>query len=124
MAKKIRIKAGNVTVEAELNSTRTAQAIWDALPIRAHGSRWGGEMYFGVDAKGYSENAKAEVGVGELAFWPPGNAICIFWGPTPASHGSEPRAASPVTVWGRIAGDATIFEKVPSGTEIVIERVA
>lgn len=123
MAKKIRITAGPVTVDAELNDTKTAQAIWDALPIRARGNRWGKEIYFSISASGQAENARSEVNVGDLAFWPPGNAFCIFWGPTPASHGSEPRAASPVTVVGRVIGDATVFDEAPSGSEVVIEKV-
>ena len=122
MAKKIRITAGPVTVDAELNDTKTAQAIWDSLPIKAHGNRWGREIYFSISASGQAENARAEVKVGDLAFWPPGNAFCIFWGPTPASHGSEPRAASPVTVVGRVTGDPTVFDKAPSGSEVVIEK--
>jgi len=122
MAKKIRITAGPVAVDAELNDTKTAQAIWDSLPIKAHGSKWGKEIYFSISASGQAENARAEVQVGDLAFWPPGNAFCIFWGPTPASQGSEPRAASPVTVVGKVIGDATVFDKASSGSEVVIEK--
>jgi len=122
MARRIRITAGPVTVEAELNDTRTAQAIWDDLPIKAHGNRWGDEIYFGISSRGEEEKAHDVVGVGDLAFWPPGNALCIFFGPTPASRGREPRAASPVTVFGKVIGDATAFRQVASGTEVTIER--
>lgn len=123
MAKKIRITAGSVTVEAELNETKTAQAIWDDLPIQASGSRWGDEIYFGIPSHGELEDATEVVEVGGLGFWPPGNAFCIFFGPTPASRGSEPRAASPVTVVGKVVGDAVVLREVPSGAQVTIEKV-
>lgn len=122
MARKIRITAGSVTIEGELNETRTAQAIWNDLPIKGRGNRWGDEIYFGISTGGESENATEAVQVGDLGFWPPGNAFCIFFGPTPASRGKEPRAASPVTVVGRILGDATVLRAVPSGAQVTIER--
>jgi hypothetical protein len=62
------------------------------------------------------------VGVGDLAYWPPGRAVCIFWGPTPASEGSEPQTASPVNVFGRNIGDAAAFGSVGSGANIRLER--
>lgn len=123
MAKKIRITAGSVTVEAELNETKTAQAIWDDLPIQASGSRWGDEIYFGIPSHGELEDATEVVEVGGLGFWPPGNAFCIFFGPTPASRGSEPRAASAVTVVGKVVGDAAVLREVPSGAQVTIEKV-
>ena len=120
--RRIKITAGSVTAEAELKDTRTADAIWEALPIEAQANTWGDEVYFAIPVEMGSEDAQAVVNKGDLGYWPPGNAFCIFWGPTPASHGSEPRAASPVTVVGRVVGDATVFDKAPSGSEVVIEK--
>lgn len=122
MMKKISIEAGGVILDAQLNETRTAQAIWEALPLEAKGNRWGDEIYFSTPVKLGSEKAQEEVQVGDLAYWPPGNAFCIFFGPTPASVGSEPRAASPVNVFGRIQGDATALNKVPNGAKVKISR--
>lgn len=121
---RIRITAGSVSVEADLADSPTAEKLLAALPITGSGSRWGDEIYFSipVDAEPESD-ARAEMAVGEIAYWPPGSAFCIFWGPTPASSGSEPRAASPVNVLGRIDGDATAFGAVPSGAKVVIEAV-
>jgi hypothetical protein len=62
--------------------------------------------------------------LGELGFWPPGNAFCIFFGPTPASHGDEPRAASAVNPFGKIEQDVSGLKSIPSGTKILIEAVA
>ena len=122
MGRAIRISAGEVTATAELNDTRTATAIWDALPIEARGQTWGDEIYFGIGIRAEAEAAKDVVALGELGYWPPGSAFCIFFGPTPMSHGDEIRPASPVTVVGRVVGDATTFRKVPAGTTIRLER--
>jgi hypothetical protein len=123
MEKKIRIKAGPVTAQAVLNDSPTAGKIWEALPIEASGDTWGDEIYFGIPVKAPLEkDAKEVVEVGDLGFWPPGHAFCIFFGPTPVSRGSEVRPASAVNVVGRIAGDAKVFKKVPSGSKVRIEK--
>jgi hypothetical protein len=120
----IRVVAGTVTCMATLASSATARAIWDGLPLEARAHRWGDELYFSVPLDAPEDaGARAEVRVGDVAFWPPGNAICIFWGPTPASNGSEPRAASPVSVFAHIADGAANFAPIPSGTVVRIEPV-
>jgi hypothetical protein len=122
VANRIRITAGPVTASATLNDSSTARAIWDALPIEVPGSTWGDEIYFGIPVQKGEEDAKAVVEVGDLGYWPPGHAFCIFFGPTPASRGDEVRPASPVNVVGRVEGDATVFKKVASGTRVRLER--
>ncbi len=119
---KIVIKAGQVSQEAELNETKTAQLILDALPIKASANTWGDEIYFGIDVTTGEEDAQPVVELGDLAYWPPGHAFCIFFGRTPASHGDEIRPASPVNVFGKLLGDPKEFKKVPSGTSVVIEK--
>ena len=122
MPRSITITAGTVSLEAELNDGATAGAIWDALPVANSGNTWGDEIYFRipVDAEGVNLNEVVEFG--DLAFWPPGNAFCIFFGPTPASRGDEIRAASGVEVVGRILGDATQLRQVPAGSNVTISR--
>jgi uncharacterized protein len=121
---RIRITAGSVSVEADLADSPTAEKLFAALPITGSGNRWGDEIYFSIPVEADLESdARAEMAVGEIAYWPPGSAFCIFWGPTPASSGSEPRAASPVNVLGQIDGDATAFGAVPNGAKVVIEAV-
>jgi uncharacterized protein len=122
MGRAIRIIAGDVAATAELNATRTATAIWEALPVEARGQTWGEEIYFGIGIRAEAEAAKDVVALGDLAYWPPGSAFCIFFGPTPMSHGDEIRPASPVTVVGRVVGDATVFKKVAAGTTVRLER--
>jgi len=115
MDRAIRITAGAVSAEARLNDSKTAGAIWDALPIEAKGQTWGDEIYFDIGVTASPERARDVVDVGDLAYWPPGQAFCIFFGRTPASRGDECRAASPVNVVGKIVGDARAFTKVRSG---------
>jgi len=122
--KRIRIIAGELTLNAELNDSPTSDALWKSLPLEAPANRWGEEIYFSIPVTcELADDARAEMRVGELAYWPPGSAFCIFWGPTPASPGDEPRAASPVNPVGMIEGDATQLNSVADGTMVKIEAV-
>ncbi|MBI2132478.1 MAG: hypothetical protein HYT99_06645 [Candidatus Tectomicrobia bacterium] len=92
-------------------------------PIRGRASVWGEEIYFPIPLQALQEEgAREEMEAGEIAYWPPGSAFCIFFGPTPASTGDAPRAASPVNPLGRIEGDATLFKKVRPGAQARLER--
>ena len=119
----IRISAGPVSAIAELADTSTAQAILDALPITGRASTWGDEIYFTIPINADEEDARAVVEAGDIAYWPPGSALCIFFGPTPASRGNEIRPASPVNVVGRVRGDATVFRQVRDGSPVLVELV-
>ncbi|HHW14948.1 MAG TPA: hypothetical protein GXX28_08465 [Firmicutes bacterium] len=119
---RIRITAGDTSALAELNGTKTAEAIAAALPITGRANTWGDEIYFSIPVKLGSEQGRSEVAVGELGYWPPGNAFCIFFGRTPASIGPEPRAASPVNVFGKLLSDPTVFRKIKDGTAIRVEK--
>jgi len=120
--RKIRITAGSVSAEARLDGSKTAQAIWDALPLTAKADTWGDEIYFSIPVHLKEESPKEAVAMGDLGYWPPGSAFCIFFGPTPASRGDEIRPASPVNVFGRLIGDSKAFKKVRSGTAVRIEE--
>ena len=123
MGQKITIQVGPLTLAAELNDSATAAAVAAALPITAKGNRWGEEIYFRIPVKqDEAKDARAEMAVGELAYWPPGNAFCIFFGPTPASVGKEPRAASAVNPIGKISGDVTALRQAPDGCEVVLAK--
>lgn len=122
MGRMIRIKANPVEAVAELNDTKTAQAIWEALPITDCANLWGEEIYFSIPVSLQLEVGQELVSIGDLGYWPQGSAFCIFFGPTPVSHGDEIRPASAVTVFGRVIGDATVFKQVVSGAEITVER--
>jgi uncharacterized protein len=122
--KRITISAGSVLMEADLNDGPTARKVWEALPIEARANRWGDEIYFEIPVSAAEEpEARAEVSVGELGYWPVGSAFCIFFGPTPVSRGLEPRAYSPVNILGRVSGDATGFRAVPAGAAVRLARL-
>ena len=122
MSRKVTIRVENIKASAELNDSETAQEIWKALPIEGNANIWGDEIYFSIPVKIELENAKAVVSEGDLGYWPPGTAFCIFFGPTPMSRGDEIRPASPVNVFGRMEGDAKVFKKVTPGAKIIIDK--
>ncbi len=122
MGNKIRITAGAIEAEAELNETRTAQAIWEVLPIKSRVNLWGDEIYFSIPLSLQLETGQEVVSIGDLGYWPDGNAFCIFFGPTPVSQRDEIRPASPITVFGKVIGDAAVFKKVATGTKITVRN--
>ena len=99
-------------ITAELNDSDTALAIAAQLPIEADFTTWGDEIYFSIPVTMGSENAKEVVEIGELGYWPPGNAFCIFYGATPGSTEDEIRPASPVNPIGKVIDDPKKFKKL------------
>ena len=123
MGKKINILISDLKVEAELNESKCAQLIWEALPIEAKGNLWGEEIYFAIPVRtGLEAGAREVVSAGELGYWPPGHAFCIFFGPTPASRDEEIRAASAINVIGKVLSDPKAFRKVKEGAKVTIEK--
>jgi len=123
MQERICIEAGGVEFHAVLNDTATARAIMDALPITGEANRWGGEIYFSIPVKAPLESGARDVlKAGEIGYWPPGTALCLFFGPTPASEGKEIRAASDVNIVGRIEGKLDELWNVPDGAAVLITR--
>ena len=123
MARRITIIAGKARFQAQLNDTATASAIMEALPIEARGNRWGGEIYFSIPVDVGPEGGAREVlQPGEMGYWPPGSAFCIFFGRTPASEGEEIRAASAVNIVGRVEGALDELWNVPDGAKVVLRE--
>lgn len=120
--RRIRISSQNVELTAKLNDSNTSNMIWEALPITGRVQTWGDEIYFPIPVHADAEDSTSAevVDEGAIAYWPPGNALCLFWGPTPASQGDEIRPASAVNVCGKIEGDAQLLDNAPNGAEIVI----
>jgi len=109
------------SVEATLNQSETAEAIHGALPIEAKANTWGDEIYFSIPVVLGPESPREVVESGDLGYWPPGHAFCVFFGRTPASRGDEIRPASPVNVFGRVVGDPRVFKKVRPGDRVRLE---
>ena len=121
---KIQIEVDDIRLTAQLNETATARIIASALPLEGRANVWGDEIYFDTRLSvDLAEDAKAEVDVGTLAFWPTGSALCIFFGPTPVSTNEKPRAYSPVNVFGKVEGDATVLKKTTDGAVVKIREL-
>ncbi len=119
---RIRITVGEVSLEADLNTTPTAAKIAAILPIVTSFNTWGDEIYFPIPLESpLDDSAKTVVEMGELGYWPSGNAFCIFFGPTPMSDGGKIIPASAVNIVGKVDGDATEFKKVMGEFEVVVE---
>ncbi|MCD6287046.1 MAG: hypothetical protein J7M39_14145 [Anaerolineae bacterium] len=121
--RKIVITVDGITLAATLNESPTATQVWEALPIQAHASIWGDEIYLEipVDA-GQAPDARVLVDVGTLGYWPVGKAFCIFFGPTPAGTGSRPQAYSPINILGEVTDDATRLRGVRHGASVRIAK--
>ena len=120
----ITITAGTVTVPAELADTPLAKTIAGKLPIETRPNEWGDEFYFEIPVRAnLDETATKKVKVGDIGFWPPGNAMAIFFGPTPMSTGADPVPASAVCLLGRITGDATLLRQASGARKIRIEKM-
>jgi hypothetical protein len=124
MTTPIKITAGSVSLTAELDDTALAETVAAKLPIETTPNEWGDEFYFGIPVRAdLDETATKKVKVGDIGFWPPGNAMAIFFGPTPMSSGADPVPASAVCLIGRITGDATLLKQARGARIIRIEKM-
>ena len=122
MANTIKITVGEIELNAELNDSETASRILAELPIRSNFNTWGDEIYFQIPVTADPEDPRETVEAGDLAYWPPGKAFCIFWGPTPASQGDEIRPASPVNPVGRVLSGVEALNTASRADGITIEK--
>ena len=118
---KIIFEFENISVEAELNDSPTSKDLINLLPLEGISQIWGEEIYFSTSINRENDDwAKETVELGDIAFWPPGNAICLFFGKTPVSQGDEIRPASPTNVMGKIIGDLEILKTVNLGDNVKV----
>ena len=116
---KIVIEVGDINLPGELNDSPTARQILEALPIEGKATTWGDEIYFEIKVwTVLAPDAREDVEVGELGYWPTGRAFCIYFGRTPASTGQRPRAYSPVNIVGRAVVDSAALRDVKDGDPI------
>lgn len=120
---RVRLEASNVQVEIELNETSTAQKIWEALPFEARVNTWGDEIYFSIPVHTEQEKPQELVQEGDVAYWPPGYALCLFFGPTPVSAPGEIRPYSPVTVVGKVIGDPQVLRGIKEGEKLKLRKI-
>ncbi|MFL2642079.1 MAG: cyclophilin-like fold protein [Dehalococcoidia bacterium] len=119
----IKIEFENITIEADLNNSETADNIKKILPITNSVNIWGDEIYFPVDINDEEIGAKEIVELGDIGYWPPGNAFCLFFGLTPLSQGDEIRPASPINIIGKIKSDINILKSVKSGEKVIVSLI-
>lgn len=119
----IKIIIGNATLRAELFDSSCAKQIADRLPLEASPDEWGDEFYFTIPVKApLDKDATTTVRVGDMGYWPPGNALAIFFGPTPMSTGADPVPASAVNLIGRILDVASVLKQEKGAKKIRIEK--
>jgi hypothetical protein len=122
--KKIRLTIGDRSIEAGLNESSTARVFYESLPQSVRMQRWGDEYYGNCSVNvEVSPDARQDMEAGELAIWPDGSALCIFFGPTPASTGTKPRAVSPVNPIGALSGDTAFLKSLPGSITVGIDRI-
>lgn len=120
----IKIMVGHIALEAELNDTPTAKKVGEVLPLKTSFNTWGDEIYFAIPVEAdLEDSALEEVEMGDLGYWPQGNAFCIFFGPTPMSSKGKIIPASAVNIIGRVKGDATMFKEVMGENQVVVEAL-
>ena len=120
--RRIEIGADRVKIVATLNQSATADALWTALPLTSSVQIWGNEIYFSTPVEAPEDDAQETVDKGAVAYWPPGQALCLFWGPTPMSRGDEIRPASSVNVVGHLEGEPEVLSQIPEGAEITVKQ--
>ncbi|SRR6056297_659774 len=122
--RKLRIIVNDIFFIAELLDTPTANKIYEVLPLSGVCNVWGNEIYFNVPLNLELESeAQQEVEVGDMAYWPVGPAVCLFFGTTPVSQGDLPKAYSPVNVFAKIEGDILLLKNVYQGDKIKLEAL-
>ena len=110
-------------IKGELNDSPTSNELYENLPLEGVSQVWGDEIYFSTDIGIENDEwAKETVELGDIAFWPPGNAVCLFFGETPISAPGEIRPASPTNIMGKLSGDLDLLKKISGGTEVKVLR--
>jgi hypothetical protein len=122
-SKRVVLKTPEREFYIELNESSTADQVWLSLPLDAYVNVWGEEIYFEIPVAMALENGRKVMEVGEVAYWPQGQAFCVFFGRTPVSKGDKPEAYSPVTPIGRVLNDIDVLKEIGDRTRVSLERV-
>jgi hypothetical protein len=118
VSSRIRIVLEHAEATATLDDSPTSIAVRAALPLEGTVGLWGEEIYFSIPVKvEEAPDARQDMAVGELGYWPVGAAFCIFFGPTPASTGPLPRAYSNVNPFGMMDGPLSSIRALFAGAK-------
>ena len=109
--KPIRIRVGDIVLDAELNDSKTARLVWEVLPFEANGRTWGDEIYFKIPVDAGLEAPQATVNLGDIGY-----------GKTPASGEDDIVPASPVDVIGRVTSDVSPLKAVTDPGRVTVDK--
>ena len=115
----------NIIIELDdTNSPKTCASLLQSLPFSVNAHVWGEEIYTDESPISQSEeNAKALVDLNDVAYWPSGKAICLFFGPTPIGKKGEIKPYSPVNIIGKIINaDKSVIKNFKEGTKITFQK--
>lgn len=119
--KEIIFDFGEFKIDAQLNESPTSKILYEQLPLNGVSQVWGDEIYFSTSINMENDEWSQEtVELGDIAFWPPGNAVCLFFGETPISAPGEIRPASPTNIMGKLVGDLSLLKNISGGTEVEV----
>ena len=123
--RKIKISTKDYEIAAEMidKNPKTADAIWTFLPFESEVNTWGEEIYFSIPVKLELENSQDVVDIGDIGYWPPGKAFCIFFGQTPMSEPGRIRPASAVNIFAKVTGDIEVLKKIKDGDKIKVVKL-
>jgi len=108
------IGKGNLNAIFDERNPKTARMIYENLPLEGEANIWLEEIYFDIPLKLEYENPSSTTTKGDLSYWPPGSAFCIFYG--------ESQPASDVNNIGRVEDKLKLFSKVKNDDKIVIRK--
>jgi len=121
---RIRFQTPRVSFKALLDDSAIATTITNKLPITSTVRRWGDEIYFDVPVRLPNARPTLEVRIGDIAYWPDGPCLCIFFGKTPASRAQEPQPASEVTIIGHTEAPVSLLRSIKAETSITLDHAS
>ncbi len=119
MTQTFSLETDSETVRISLTE-EAARELEPVLPLNSRVSTWGDEIYFAVPIELTSGETTMDLHVGDVAFWPEGRALCLFFGPTPLSEGDEPRPADDVVRIGTIESDPSNLRTIEAGESVTL----
>lgn len=121
--KRIRIESAKTQIDLTVDAldNPTAGKISASLPIESRAKTWGDEIYFDTGIAAPVQDATLDVEVGDIAYWPQGKCLCIFFGRTPVSSSDKPVPASEVVIVGKVSVQPELLREVKSGAKIRVE---
>lgn len=115
------IRAGRVSIRAELLDTATAERIWAVLPIYSTAETWGAALHFETPVEtGRERGARTTSALGDIAYWSEDDRIIIVFGPTPLARRGELRLPRPCNIWAKALDDVTLLKTVTPGEKVSV----